>query len=225
MNLILFDLDHTLLNGDTQSEWGRYLADHGIINFEEYQKEMAVFDQAYQQGKLDIRALVEFQIAMIKPYSLERLYQWRLEFVQKRISPLIVEAGWSAIRKHQEEGDHLVLITATNAFLTAPIAELLGIQHLIASQEEYDAEGNLTGGLSGIASYREGKVTRLHQWFQEEQYSKDDYKEIWFYSDSHNDLPLLSIVDQPIIVNPDHLLREHALKNQWKIVDFGIKRS
>lgn len=224
MNLILFDLDHTLLNADTQSEWGRYLADRGIINFEEYQKAMTVFDKSYHEGKLDIKALVEFQIAILKPYPLSTLHQWREEFVQERIRPLLVEAGLEAVRKHKEQRDDLILITATNAFLTTPIAELLGIKYLLASQEEYDEAGNFTGRFCGVPSYRTGKITRLHQWFQEQQRSKEDYQKILFYSDSHNDIPLLSLVDEPIIVNPDDQLREHALKNQWKIVDFGIKR-
>ncbi len=126
MNLVLFDLDHTLLNGDTQSEWGRYLSDLKIINFDEYQKRMALFDQAYRQGKLNIKELVEFQIGILKSHSLTTLHAWREKFVQERIRPLLVEAGWKAIRQHQEQGDDLILITATNAFLTTPISKLLG---------------------------------------------------------------------------------------------------
>lgn len=224
MNLVLFDLDHTLLNGDTQSEWGCYLADRGIIDLATYQEAMAVFDESYHRGALDIKALVEFQIAILKPYPLPTLHAWRKEFVQERIRPLLVEAGWKTVREHQARGDDLILITATNEFLTTPIAELLGIRHLIASQEEYDDQGNLTGYFCGIPSYREGKVTRFHQWLQEEGRQRSDYGKILFYSDSHNDLPLLSVVDEPIIVNPDPQLREHALKNSWKIVDFGIQR-
>ncbi|MBM3856410.1 MAG: HAD family hydrolase [Verrucomicrobia bacterium] len=225
MNLILFDLDHTLLNGDTQSEWGCYLADRGIISFEEYQKAMAVFDASYRRGALDIGALLEYQIAILKLHPLSKFHQWRKEFIEERIRPLLVKAGWEAIRKHQKRGDELILITATNSFLTVPIAELLGIPHLIASQEEYDEAGNLTGRFCGVPSYREGKVTRLQQWFQQQGRSREDYKKILFYSDSHNDIPLLSLVDEPIIVNPDAQLHEHALKNHWKIVDFGIKRA
>ena len=224
MKLVLFDLDHTLLNGDTQSEWGHYLADRGVIDLAAYQEAMAVFDETYHRGALDIRALVEFQIKILKPYPLPTLYAWREEFVQERIRPLLVDAGWKAIAEHKKQGDELVLITATNQFLTTPIAELLGINHLIASQEEYDAQGNLTGRFCGIPSYREGKVTRLHQWLKEQGRSRSDYNKILFYSDSHNDLPLLSLVDEPIIVNPDPQLREHALKNNWKVVDFGIQR-
>jgi HAD superfamily hydrolase (TIGR01490 family) len=224
MKLVLFDLDHTLLNGDTQSEWGCYLADRGIIDYDDYQKAMAVFDETYRRGALDIRALVEFQVKILKPYPLSTLHEWREEFVQERIQPLLVEAGRKTIAEHKKQGDDLILITATNEFLTTPIAELLGINHLIASQEEHDAQGNLTGRFCGIPSYREGKVTRLQQWLQQQKRCWEDYQEVWFYSDSHNDLPLLSLVHRPIIVNPDEQLYQQALKNQWKIVDFGIKR-
>jgi HAD superfamily hydrolase (TIGR01490 family) len=224
MNLALFDLDHTLLNGDTQSEWGGYLADHGLIDKDDYQEAMARFDHDYGRGFLDVGALVAYQLQILKPYPLSKLHTWRKEFIEERIRPLIVEAGWSALTEHRKQGDELILITATNEFLTAPIAKLLGIEHLIASQEEHDAAGNFTGHLSGVPSYREGKVTRLHQWFQEQNRSWSDYEEVWFYSDSHNDLALLSIVDRPMVVNPDPQLREHALKNRWKIVDFGIRR-
>ena len=224
MNLVLFDLDHTLLNGDTQSEWGRYLAGRGIIDRAAYETAMAVFDQGYRRGALDIQGLVEFQSNILKPYPLSTLHAWREEFVQERIRPLIVEAGWKAIAEHKQQGDDIILITATNEFLTTPIAKLLGIEHLIASQEGYDTQGNLTGGISGTPSYREGKVTRLYQWFKEQQRTRSYYGKVLFYSDSHNDLPLLSLVDEPIIVNPDPQLREHALNNKWKIVDFGIQR-
>lgn len=223
MNLVLFDLDHTLLNGDTQSEWGRYLGDRGIINFKEYQKAMALFAHDYHQGKLDIHALMRFQIAILKEHPLVTLPAWREQFVEERIRPLIAKGAWKTLREHQQQGDVLILITATNEFLTKPIAKLLGIPHLIASQEEYDSEGVLTGHFSGIPSYREGKIKRFHQWLETHQ--RSNYQEIWFYSDSHNDLPLLSIVDQPIAVNPDAQLHEHALKNHWKIVDFGIQRT
>lgn len=225
MNLILFDLDHTLLNGDTQSEWGRYLADREIINFEEYQKTMAVFDRTYREGKLDIKALVEFQIGILKPHPMATLHAWREAFIQERIRPLLAQAGWETVKRHQQRGDELILITATNVFLTTRIADFLKIKHLIASREEYDEIGNFTGRFHGIPSYREGKVTRLQQWFQEQKRSREDYQEIWFYSDSHNDIPLLSLVDRPMIVNPDVQLHEHALKKQWEILDFGIKRT
>ena len=224
MNLILFDLDHTLLNGDTQSEWGCYLAARGVIDLTAYQAKMASFEESYRHGRLNIQELVQFQLAILKPFPIEQLHAWREEFVQQRIRPLIVDAGWKAIAHHQEQGDELILITATNEFLTTPIAQLLGIRHLIASKAECDAQGNYTGESCGVPSYREGKITRLHEWLAAEGRSWNDYEEIIFYSDSHNDLPLLSLVHRPIIVNPDQQLLAHAREKNWEIVDFGITR-
>lgn len=225
MDLVLFDLDHTLLNGDTQNEWGRYLAEQGVINLDSYQKKMAYFDEKYHRGKLDIQELLAFQFDILKPYSFKTLNAWLEEYIEKKIRPLIVEAGWKAIAKHRREGAEIILITATNEFLVRPIAQLLGIEHLIASQEERDTEGHFTGGVTGIPSYREGKIKRLQQWLQEQGRSWNDYQSSWFYSDSHNDLPLLSLVDQPMVVNPDATLRSHAEERGWKIIDFGIKQS
>ncbi len=225
MDLVLFDLDHTLLNGDTQTEWGCFLADRGILDLAAYQAKMAIFNKAYNQGKLDIQELLCFQLEILKNYPTATLEAWRQEFVQERIRPLIVEVGWKALAKHRSEGSEIILITATNTFLTAPIAELLDIKHLIASQVERDAQGNYTGWTLGIPSYGEGKVTRLHKWLSEQGRLWEDYTTVWFYSDSFNDLPLLSLVHHPIIVNPDEKLFHHAQQQHWKIVDFGVKRN
>lgn len=222
MKLILFDLDNTLLNGDTQSEWGSYLASRGHLSLEEYRQRMSIFEQEYHQGRLNIQELMEYQIQILKRYPKEKLELWSEEFVEERIRPLIVEKGWKTVREHQAAGDELILITATNQFLTTPISRMLGIRHLIASREERDFNDNYTGRLFGVPSYKEGKVKRLQEWLQEQNRSLKDYEESWFYSDSHNDLPLLSIVSHPMIVNPDPLLRKHAEEKQWKIIDFGI---
>jgi HAD superfamily hydrolase (TIGR01490 family) len=220
--LVLFDLDHTLLNGDTQSEWGCYLADRGIIDFAVYQKKMAEFDAAYSQGKLDISALLDFQMEILRPYSLEEITAWRDAFVEERIRPLIVKEGWKRLAQHQHADDEIILITATNEFLTTPIAELLGIKNLIALQEERDEEGKYTGRILGTPSYREGKITRLQEWLITQGHSFEDYDGIWFYSDSHNDLPLFLIATHPIVVNPDDTLLDYAQKKKWPIVDFGV---
>ncbi|MBX9743042.1 MAG: HAD-IB family hydrolase [Chthoniobacterales bacterium] len=224
MDLVLFDLDHTLLNGDTQMEWGCYLADHDLLDLQVYKAKMAYFDEKYDQGNLDIAELLEFQFKILASYSFEKLDALRHDFVKKRIRPLITEAGWKALHKHREKGDEIILITATNEFLTKPIAELLAIKHLIASQEERDAHGRYTGGTTGTPSYREGKITRLREWLAKQGHCWEDFQSIWFYSDSHNDLPLLSLVDHPMIVNPDKKLLLHAQEQGWQIVDFGVKR-
>lgn len=221
-DLVLFDLDHTLLNGDTQSEWGRYLADRGLIDLVAYQKKMAEFDQGYKQGRLDIAALLEFQIDILRPYTLEEIHAWRSEFVEKRIRPLIVQKGWMRLKSHQRQGDQVILITATNEFLTTPIAELLKIKHLIALKEERDQHGKYTGRFVGTPSYREGKIIRVQEWLIEHGSSFEDYEKVWVYSDSHNDLPLFSIATNPVAVNPDKELRDDAEKKNWPIVDFGI---
>lgn len=223
-SLVLFDLDHTLLNGDTQSEWGRYLADRNIIDLVAYQTKMAHFDQGYRQGKLDVEGLLQFQVEILKPYSLEKLHAWREEFVKERIRPLIVEEGWKAIAHHQKQGDQIILITATNEFLTKPIAQLLGIEHLIALKEERDQQGKYTGRVVGVPSYREGKIRRLEEWLIEQGRSFEDYTGTWLYSDSHNDLPLFLIVNNPVVVNPDKKLLDYAQEKKWPIVDFGVRR-
>ena len=223
-DLVLFDLDHTLLNGDTQSEWGHYLAGCGVVNAALYRKKMDEFDQGYQQGKLDIAALLKFQMEILRPYSSEQIYAWRSEFLEQRIRPLIVKEGLKILLHHQQAGDEVILITATNEFLTTPIAELLNIKHLIALKEERDTQGKFTGRFLGTPSYREGKITRVQEWLMERNRSFEDYEKIWFYSDSHNDLPLFLIATNPIAVNPDQILEAYAKKKKWPIFDFGIAR-
>lgn len=218
--LVLFDLDHTLINGDTQSQWGCYLADCGVLDLGMYQKKMAEFDRGYRQGKLDISSLLEFQVEILRPFSLEKIDAWRHDFVEKRIRPLIVKKIWKRLQDHQEKGDQIILITATNEFLTRPIAELLGIRHLIALKEERDQHGRCTGRFLGVPSYREGKITRLQEWLTEQSSSFENYDGVWFYSDSHNDLPLLSVVTNPVAVNPDKTLSDYADKMKWPRIDF-----
>lgn len=222
MNLVLFDLDHTLLNGDTQTEWGRYLAECNLLDWPTYQAKMAYFDKKYLHGTLEIAELVDFQMQIVSNYPWEMLNTLRYDFVEKKIRPLITKAGWKALHKHRSQEAEIILITATNKFLTKPIAELLDIKHLIATQEERDACNRYTGRIAGTPSYREGKITRLQEWFALQGFRRKDFQSIWFYSDSFNDLPLLSLVDHPIIVNPDEKLWRHAQEVGWEIVDFGV---
>lgn len=223
--LALFDLDHTLLNGDSAKEWWDYLINHGVVDEKKCRAQHLAFSEAYRRGTMDIQALLQFQLNILTHHPKETLHAWREEYVEKHIRPLIVDAGWKTIAQHKKEGDDLILITATNEFLTAPIAEMLGIQHLIASRVERDAQGNYTGRSFGTPSYQEGKIKRLEEWCAEQGRSLEDYKEVWFYSDSHNDLPLLSKVSHPVIVNPDEKLLQHAQEKKWPIVDFGVLRN
>jgi HAD superfamily hydrolase (TIGR01490 family) len=220
--LALFDLDHTLIRGDTQSEWGHYLADCGILDLAFYKKRMLTFEEGYRQGKLDISALLAFHVEILRPFSLEKINAWRSDFTEKRIPPLIVNTILKQLLHHQAQGDQVILVTATSEFLTLPIAELLGIKHLIALKEECDAHGRHTGRVLGTPSYREGKIIRLQEWLIEKHTSLEDFDKVWFYSDSHNDLPLLSFVTNPVAVNPDQTLREYANNKRWPIIDFEI---
>ena len=225
MNLVLFDLDHTLLNGDSQCEWGTFLVDQGIIEPSGFWQQHEQFRQDYENGILDIEAVLQFHLGILNRFPLEQLHAWREEYLQERIRPLILQKGFEVVDRHRQEDSDLILITATNDFLSAPIAELLGIEHLIASQGEKDSKGYYTGQSLGTPSYREGKVTRLTEWVKNQDRSFDDYNSTWFYSDSHNDLPLLSKVDHPIAVNPDAQLLAHGRENNWPIMDFGVEKN
>ncbi len=217
--LVLFDLDYTLLGGDTQSTWGNYLADLGVIDLTTYQEKMREFDLAYQEGKLNVAALLSFQMEILRPYSPQELDLWRHNFVRERIAPLLVEEMTQRLVEHQSQGDEVVLITATNKFLAAPIAQFLNIENIIALQEECDAKGKYTGRFLGTPPYREGKVIRLREWLAEQKSSLEDYHEIWFYSDSHNDLPLFLEATHRVAVNPDKILRDYAVREKWPIID------
>ncbi|MFI0348181.1 MAG: HAD family hydrolase [Chthoniobacterales bacterium] len=220
MKLALFDLDHTLLDGDSEDQWGSYLIERGILDPLAYHPRKEVFHQSYREGALDIQALITFQLEVLMAYPKEMLYEWREEYIKTRIRPLVLKKGLQVIQEHQSQYHDIILITATNEFFTEPIARLLGIDHLISTRLEKHPDGTYTGKALGTPSYREGKVIRLDEWLAEQGRVLDDYEEIWFYSDSHNDLPLLTMVDHPIAVNPDKQLLEYSLKHNWKIMDF-----
>jgi len=213
--LALFDLDNTLLNGDSDHSWGIYLARIGAVD-PIYQKEKQdFFYQQYQAGKLDIYEFCEFQFSVLTQYSLDQLFEWRADFLETIIEPMILSGKAHLIEEHREAGDELLIITATNDFITAPIAERLGVTTLIATNAEM-VDGKFTGKLSGTPCYQSGKVTRLNAWL--EQHGKK-FENSYFYSDSINDLPLLELVDTPVAVTPDDKLRAHAQKLNWQIVD------
>lgn len=214
MALAIFDLDNTLLAGDSDYLWGIFLAETGAVDRESYERENLRFFRQYQAGKLDIYEFLRFSLRPLKENEPEKLLQWRNEFMQTRIEPIITQASLRLIDKHRQAGDTLLIVTATNAFVTAPIAERLGIDHLIATTPELK-DGRYTGEVSGIPSFREGKVERLHTWLEEHEQSLTGSS---FYSDSHNDLPLLVIVDNPVAVDPDTELAAYAQSRNWPII-------
>ncbi|MES9991230.1 MAG: HAD family hydrolase [Candidatus Thiodiazotropha sp.] len=214
MALAIFDLDNTLLAGDSDYLWGEFLVEKGIVDAESYRRENQRFYEDYKAGCLDIFAFQRFSLKPLRDNSLESLLDWRREFIDRKISPLISQQSRQLVEKHRSAGDTLLIITATNTFITSPIAQSYGIGHLIATEPE-TLDGHYTGEVAGEPSFKEGKVKRLHTWLQE---NAQDLHGSWFYSDSHNDLPLLEIVDNPVAVDPDETLSKIAKARDWSIL-------
>lgn len=214
MTLAIFDLDNTLIAGDSDHAWGQFLADKGIVDAEVYQKANDQFYQDYLDGKLDMMRYLEFSLAPLAIHPMNDLLEWREQFVNERIKPLMLDKADALVRSHREQGHYILIITATNRFVTEPIAEHLGVDHLIATDPEI-IDKRYTGAISGIPSFKEGKVTRLENWLKEQNHSLEGS---YFYSDSHNDIPLLEIVDIPVAVDPDEKLESYAKKNNWKVI-------
>lgn len=215
MALALFDLDNTLLNGDSDHGWGMYLAKVGAVDAVEQKIKQDEFYQQYLNGILDIHEFCEYQFSVFTQHSIEQLKYWHADFMLNVIEPMVTTGKASLLKKHRDNGDDIVIITATNDFVTAPIAKRLGVDTLIATQAEI-INGQFTGKLKGTPCFQNGKVTRLNQWLES---NGKAFENSFFYSDSINDLPLLELVDTPIAVTPDDRLRAHAQKHHWKIID------
>lgn len=215
MALALFDLDNTLLNGDSDHSWGMYLADIGAVDAELQKERQDYFYQQYLAGELDIFEFCEFQFSVLKQNSLDQLHAWRSDFLDSIIEPMIQNGKADLLKPHQDAGDEILIITATNDFITAPIAQRLNVPTLLATQAEF-IDGKYTGKVAGTPCYQAGKITRLNQWLTE---NNKEFKDSTFYSDSINDLPLLELVDTPIVVTPDDKLRAHALELNWPVID------
>ena len=214
MSLAIFDLDNTLLSIDSDHAWGEFLLEQGAVDPIAYREANERFMADYNAGTLDMAAFLEMALKPLADNTPEQLSAWHQQFMASKIEPHILPKAEELLARHRTRGDTLLIITATNRFITAPIAERLGVDHLIAVNPEVHA-GRYTGRVSGIPSYREGKVTRLHQWLEQQDISLDG---AWFYSDSHNDLPLLEKVDHPVAVDPDDTLRKVAEERQWRIM-------
>jgi len=213
--LALFDLDNTLLNGDSDHSWGMYLADIGAVDPKRQKEKQDFFYQQYLAGELNIHEFCEFQFSVLTRNSIEQLHKWRHDFLDTVIEPMIQNGKADLLKPHQEAGDDILIITATNDFITAPIAERLNVPTLIATQAEL-VDGKYTGKVTGTPCYQAGKITRLNQWLKEHN---KEFKDTTFYSDSINDLPLLELVDRPVVVTPDDKLRAHAIERNWTIID------
>ena len=219
MNLAIFDLDHTLINCDSSSEWSNFLHEKGIFSDADMQRHQA-FDQDYRKGCLDLDAYLAFVLRPLAEYSRAELDEMHREFTAEFIAPHISDMARMLVEGHRAAGDELLVISSTNEFIITPICKIFGIDNVIGTQLETDADGNYTGNYTGIPSLKEGKITRLHQWLAERGQNQADYEKVYFYSDSRNDLPLLEQVNQPVAVNPDPVLTLTAAQRGWPILDF-----
>jgi HAD superfamily hydrolase (TIGR01490 family) len=214
VSLAIFDLDNTLIADDSDYLWGQFLVDQGIVDKNHYESANAKFYDDYKQGTLDIVEFLHFSLQPLADNNPEQLYQWRAQFIEEAIKPLMLTPAQQLIDKHKNRGDTLLVITATNRFVTEPIVQLYGIENLLATTPEF-IDGRYTGGFNGIPCFQEGKVKLLEQWLEN---SHETMQDSWFYSDSHNDLPLLKLVENPVAVDPDEKLSEFATAANWPII-------
>jgi HAD superfamily hydrolase (TIGR01490 family) len=214
MTLAIFDLDNTLIGGDSDHLWGQFLCQQRLVDGVDFQRQNEQFYQDYQSGNLDIDAYLRFALAPLKGHSMETLAGWHRQFMESKIRPIMLPQAASLIAHHRKQGHHLLVITATNEFVTRPIVDALGISDMLACEAEV-IDGLYTGEPSGIPSYHAGKVTRLNHWLAQRDISLTG---AFFYSDSLNDLPLLERVDNPIAVDPDDTLLERAKDRGWPVI-------
>lgn len=217
MKLALFDLDNTLLTGDSDFEWAQFLIEQGVIDRELYEAKNQQFYEQYKAGTLNIEEFLDFQLKPLSRHSRKVLDGWHAEFMQSKVRGMIGRPAQELVAGHRAAGDVCAVITATNSFVTAPIARAFGVENLIATEPE-QKDGEFTGGVAGVPCFREGKITRLEGWMVGHGWNWGSFSESTFYSDSLNDLPLLSKVKHPVAVDPDTTLRAHAERHGWRIM-------
>ena len=217
MRLALFDLDNTLLSGDSDFEWAQFLIDKKVLDREVYEAKNRGFYDQYRAGTLDIHTFLDFQLKPLSRHPRRELESWRAEFMQNRILPIISRKARTLVQSRIEDGDLTAIITATNHFVTAPIAREFGVEHLIATEPE-EHDGEFTGKVAGTPCFRAGKVACFEHWLREQELQLTSFEESWFFSDSLNDLPLLERVTHPVAVDPDETLQAHAWKNNWQVI-------
>ena len=220
--LALFDLDSTLLPCDSDYEWGQFLARIGVVDGEDYAKKNERFYQDYKDGKLDIHAFLRFSLKPLAEHSRAQLKEWHDAFMKEVINGQLRQEAIDLVKRHQDAGDLCCVITATNSFVTRPIVESFGIQHLVATEPatiDDNPSADFTGEVKGTPNFREGKIQNLHDWLATHQLSFNKMPRSYFYSDSINDLPLLEEVSNPVATNPDDRLRNEAIKRNWPILE------
>jgi len=214
MVLTIFDLDNTLLHGDSDYEWGQFLVTKKLVDEKEYETANQGFYQDYQNGSLDIIKYSAFSFKPLSIRTMEELNKLHKEFMQTVILPIILSKSRELIEERRKLGDTLIIITATNSFITRPIAAELGVENILAT-EPLIVDGRYTTKVDGTPCFQEGKITRLNQWLEE---NNQNMKGSTFYSDSYNDISLLEAVDTPVAVDPDEKLHEIAISRDWEII-------
>ena len=217
MTLAIFDLDHTLINGDSDHLWGEYMVENGIVDEQAYRQRNDLFYQDYQLGTLDNDQYLAFALEPLTHYSIEELHAWRADYVHKWIKPLVAPGTAALLDEHRANHHELMIISATNLFVSEPIGQMLGVPTVLATEPEIIAN-RYTGRFLGTPTYQQGKVTALKEWIAD---SHHELAGAYFYSDSLNDLALLEQVDNPITVNPDDDLKAIAEARNWKMIDLG----
>ena len=216
MSLAIFDLDNTLIGGDSDFLWGEFIGEEGIVDANAYRKKNEYFYQQYDLGTLDIYAWLEFCLEPLTRYSMTELQELHHRFMIQKIKPIMLDKAQNCINQHKERGDTVLVLTASNSFVTAPIVKKYGINQLLATEPEIKA-GRYTGGVSGMPCFQAGKIDKLMPWLQK---NEETLTGSTFYSDSHNDLPLLELVDNPVAVNADKILTKIAQKKGWDILNW-----
>lgn len=214
VGLALFDLDNTLIGGDSDYLWGCFLAEQGIVDGAHYERENQRFYDQYRAGKLDIHEFLRFQLKPLAEHDMPTLRQWRSAYIEEKVRPILLPLAHSLLDEHRARGDIVVIITATNSFITRPIADLYGVEYLLATEPEI-IDDRYTGNVRGVPCFQHGKVEKLGDWLEA---NNADLEDSWFYSDSHNDLPLLNQVARPVAVDPDDILHQHAVAHDWRIM-------
>jgi len=217
LNLALFDLDNTLLAGDSDYNWSLFLIDEGLLDAKTHHDRNEQFYLDYKNGNLDIFAFLKFQLQPLSQHPKKFLDELHVKYMEKVIKPMMTDKAQALVSQHKAAGDLCVVITATNSFVTKPIAAAYGIEHLIGSDPEM-VNGQFTGGVSGVPSFQAGKVTRINQWLADQGQALGDFEKSYFYSDSHNDLPLMKLVTNPVAVDADATLTAYAKEHDWPAI-------
>lgn len=217
MNLVLFDLDNTLLSGDSDFEWAQFLISRGVLDREVYEARNETFYAQYKAGTLDIHEFLDFQLKPLSRHPREELDRWHADFMAERILPIIEDAARGLVEETLASGATTAIVTATNSFVTRPIAAAFGIPHLVATEPEV-IDGRFTGRVAGTPCFREGKIERVDLWLAQLGKRWSEFEQTWFYSDSLNDLPLLMRASHPVAVDPDATLARHAREAEWPVI-------